>query len=106
MFEEFEASDKVIIRTKNSLYRFSIDNPAQRQGVLTGGRLGDNPRQAMLIESLVECEGRIWNDVLGLKVGGRALFYLQSPAGLERVVTSEITSLTVEKQNRPRQSVC
>jgi hypothetical protein len=105
MFNEFESSDKVIIKTKNSLYRFSIENPSERQGVLTGGKFGDSPRRAVLIESLVESGGGVWSDMMGLKVGARALFYLQSPTGLERVVTSEITELTVVKKNHSRHSV-
>jgi len=99
MFKDFEASDEVLIRTKNSTYHFSIDNPAERRGRLAGGRLGDAARQAVLIESFVDEGGGMWGDVSGLKVGARALFYLQTPAGIERVVTSEITGLSVVKGN-------
>jgi hypothetical protein len=105
MFNEFETSDKVLIRTRNSVYRFSIDDPKGRQGRLAGGRFGDDPRQAVLVESMVEEGGGMWGDVSGLKVGARALFFLQSPAGIERVVTSEILGLTVLKGNHSQPSL-
>jgi hypothetical protein len=104
-FDNVSANDRVIIRTKNSLYRFSVNDPAQRQGLLSGGRLGDSPRNAVLIESLVEDGSRVGGSPSVLKVGSRALFYLLTPRGVERVITSVITDLTLLKDDQDAISV-
>lgn len=52
-FDDLKPRDRVVIRTRNSTYRFLITDPARRQGVLTGGTLGNNTRNAVLIESLL-----------------------------------------------------
>ena len=94
-FDDLKPKDKVVIRTVNSTYRFLITDPAKRQGVLTGGALGKNTRNAVLIESfIVEDEQRI-DSSYGLKIGARILFYLSSARGAERMATSIIVELVV-----------
>jgi hypothetical protein len=95
--DNLSADDRLTIRTKNSSYRFSVINPSQRQGLLSGGKLGDSPRNAVLIESLAGDGSAATGNPHVLKVGTRALFYLKSPRGIERVITSVITDLTVTK---------
>lgn len=97
-FDEIGRDDKILIKTRNSEYRFSVTDPVNHRGLLSGGTIGDQPREAVLIESLDRGEtGRI-GDFGGLKTGARALFYIASSQNrVERVTTSEISSLSVVK---------
>jgi hypothetical protein len=88
-------NDRVLIKTSNSVYRFEFADPALRQGVLTGGTLNDAARGAILIGSVIEgADGRV-SEITGLKVGARAVFYLASPAGMERLITSVVVNITL-----------
>ena len=91
--EDISVHDKVVIRTRNSEYRFSVIDPVNHKGLLSGGALGDEPREAFLIESRSKGESAC-HDFRGLKSGARALFYLSSGSTVERVTTSEIFGLT------------
>ena len=95
--EDIGVHDKVLIRTKNSEYRFSVIDPVNHKGLLSGGALGDEPREAFLIESRGKGESGDWHDFRGLRSGARALFYLSSGNKVERVTTSEISGLTLVK---------
>jgi len=92
--EDISVHDKVVIRTRNSEYRFSVIDPVNHKGLLSGGALGDEPREAFLIESRSKGESGAVHDFRGLKSGARALFYLSSGNKVERVTTSEIFGLT------------
>jgi hypothetical protein len=101
-FDDIKPSDKVVIRTENSEYRLSVIDPASHKGMLTGGTIGDEPREAFLIKSTSKGEDGDSRDFSGLRIGARALFYLSSDDRIERVVTSKISSLTVVKaEERP-----
>ena len=95
-------SDQILIRTQNSEYRFSIVDPVERRGTLSGGFLGDNSRDAVLVGTLSEgnTSNSIDNVSNGLKTGRRALFYLTAKNGIERLITSIITGIT---RNRARE---
>ena len=94
-FDDLKPRDKVVIRTRNSTYRFLITDPAKRQGVLTGGSLGNNTRNAVLIESFAAEDERRLESSYCLKTGSRILFYLSSARGVERMATSIIQELVV-----------
>lgn len=96
-FEDIKANDKVLIRTRNSEYRFSVIDPVNHKGMLTGGTLGEEPREAFLIESIGKGENGAVRDFPGLQTGARALFYLSSGPKIERVTTSKISGLTLVK---------
>ena len=99
-FDDIEVNDKVLIRTRNSEYRFSVIDPLNHKGMLSGGNLGEEPREAFLIDSLAKGEDGVQRNVRGLKTGARALFYLSSGTsshGIERVTTSKISGLTLVK---------
>lgn len=96
-FDDIKVNDKVLIRTRNSEYRFSVIDPLNHKGMLTGGTLGEEPREAFLIESLGRGEDGTLKDFRGLKTGARALFYLSSGRSIERVTTSKIDSLVLVK---------
>ncbi|MEK6409220.1 MAG: hypothetical protein AABN34_20030 [Acidobacteriota bacterium] len=86
-----------MIRTRNSEYRFSVIDPENHKGMLTGGPLGEEPREAFLIESIGKGENGALRDFRGLQTGTRALFYLSSGPKVERVTTSKISGLTLVK---------
>jgi hypothetical protein len=92
-------SDQILIRTQNSEYRFSVVDPVERRGTLSGGFLGDQSRDAVLIGTLSETNGSnsLDNVSNGLKTGKRALFYLTAKNGIERLITSIITGITRNK---------
>ena len=102
-FDDLKPKDKVVIRTRNSTYRFLITDPAKRRGVLTGGALGNQACEAVLIESFA-LEESARRENYGLKTGARILFYLYSSRGAERMATSVIQELAVirTEQEVPR----
>jgi hypothetical protein len=92
-FKDMSPSDQIMIRTQNSEYRFSVLNPDERRGTLTGGSLGDQRRDAVLVGMVPEPEFGFASNPSGLKTGSRALFYLSARNGVERLITSVITGL-------------
>jgi len=92
-FKEISPSDQIMIRTQNSEYRFSVINPEERRGSLTGGSLGNQQREAVLAGVLSGGTNNFASDVSGLKTGSRAIFYLTAQNGVERLITSIITGL-------------
>ncbi len=93
-------NDKLVIKTNNSTYGFLFADPALRQGTLSGGALTDAARGAILIGSILEgADGRA-SEIPGLKVGARAVFYLVSSAGMERLITSVVINLTLIKGDK------
>jgi hypothetical protein len=91
-FQDMREADQILIRTQNSEYRFSVVDPTQRRGVLSGGSLGDQKRDVIVAGSLVG-SNTFGSDPSGLKTGARALFYLTAKNGVERLITSIITEL-------------
>src|SRR5215213_4660217 len=99
-FEEVKPSDEISIKTENSLYSFSVEEPEQRKGILTGGTLGNQRREAVLVSS-IEGDGRAGTKAFTeLKTGARALFFMTAKNGIERLITSVITHLSHLKSKR------
>jgi hypothetical protein len=100
--KDIDPSDQILIRTQNSEYRFSIVDPAERRGTLSGGFLGNQSRDAVLIGTLSETNSSnsLDNVSNGLKTGRRALFYLTAKNGIERLITSIITGITQNKAQK------
>ncbi|MGA9768805.1 MAG: hypothetical protein WBV94_07190 [Blastocatellia bacterium] len=94
--KNMKPSDQILIRTQNSEYRFSIVDPVERKGTLSGGFLGDQSRDAVLVGTLSDNDNSnsLDNVSNGLKTGRRALFYLSAKNGIERLITSIITGIT------------
>jgi hypothetical protein len=100
VLDSMTRNDRLLIKTNNSIYKFVCGDPALRQGVLTGGTLDDASRRAILIGSISEdADGRKL-EIPGLKVGARAVFYLFSPAGMERLITSVVITLTLSRGDK------
>jgi hypothetical protein len=92
-FKDIAESDMILIRTQNSEYRFAITDPQGRRGILSGGSLGGERRDANLVGALPESGLAVVDDVAKLKTGSRALFYLSAKKGIERLITSVITGI-------------
>ncbi len=92
-FETLKNNDRILIKTNNNTYRFSVVDAALRQGVLVGGSLGETPRRAVLVVSVTQGAGGEVAETCGLKAGARAVFYLVSLDGMERLITSTVISL-------------
>jgi hypothetical protein len=92
-FKDISPSDQITISTQNSEYRFSVQNPDERRGTLSGGSLGNQRRDAILVGMLSGTPNNLASDSSGLKTGARALFYLTAKNGVERLITSIITGL-------------
>ncbi|HVG19093.1 MAG TPA: hypothetical protein VNI02_08560 [Blastocatellia bacterium] len=93
IFKDISPSDRIMIRTQNSEYRFSVLDPDERRGILTGGSLGNQQRNAVLVGTLSGGGNSFASDASKLKTGSRALFYLTAKNGVERLITSIITNL-------------
>ena len=96
-YESLNVNDEIMIQTANSQYRFSVVDPAHYRGRLTGGSLGHQSYDVTFAGSVLEEMGRDLSEVSKLRTNTRALFYLESPTGLKRMVTSRITGLSVLK---------
>jgi hypothetical protein len=90
--KEITDAEQIIIRTQNSEYRFSMTNPQERSGTLSGGSLGDHHRDAVLVGTL-SSNNQMASDSSELKAGRRALFFLKAKHGVERLITSIITEI-------------
>lgn len=95
--EGINPNEQILIRTQNSEYRFSILDPQERRGTLSGGTLGEQARDAVLVGTLSD-NNSLDNVSTGLKTGRRALFYLSARNGIERLITSIITSVARNRQ--------
>ncbi|HVF88963.1 MAG TPA: hypothetical protein VNH22_02775 [Blastocatellia bacterium] len=96
--EEVMPSDRISIKTENSLYYFSVLEPEQRKGILTGGTLGNQQREAVLMSSLEGSGREGTNAFTVLKTGARALFFMTAKNGFERLITSVITQISLLKK--------
>ena len=94
-FKDIEESDTILIRTQNSEYKFAVTDAEGRRGVLSGGSLGGEPRDANLVGELPESGPPLVGNTSKLETGSRALFYLSAKRGIERLITSVITGITI-----------
>src|ERR1700730_3455630 len=90
---QMNAEDEIYIRTKKSEYRFLVTDPELYRGILTGGRLGQQPHDAFLVGAIFPHDGDI-SDSKKLVAGSRVLFYLNGKHGLDCLTTSVITELS------------
>jgi hypothetical protein len=99
-FDDLTATDKVVISTQNSQYRFSVIDPARRRGTLSGGSLGDQPRDAILVGTLGEETIEFDTDTWNLATEARAMFDLRANNGWERMITSPITDIALIRDEK------
>jgi hypothetical protein len=99
--DEVNAADRILIQTQNSEYRFSVVDPESRRGKLSGGPLGNELQDAILVGVLSVSHSNAGSDTSSLKINGCALFYINVGAKLKRLTTSAITNLVLIKGDRP-----
>lgn len=90
-FGDLRQADSISIKTERSNYRFSILDPISRRGMLTGGVLGDQVREAVLIGAISEDDG-LYNTT-ELKTGWRAVFFVTADHCLNHMITSVVTDI-------------
>ena len=88
-FGDLRQADSISVKTERSDYRFSILDPISRRGMLTGGVLGDQLREAVLIGAISE-DGALYNTTQ-LKTGWHAVFFVTTDGCLNHMITSAIT---------------
>ncbi len=93
-FREAEPGDTLIIETLNSTYRFTLIDPANGRGLLTGGAIGDQIRVAILTGSLEDSCRSLAVDSDRLRAGARALFYLEVGSGVKSLIISKVIGLS------------
>ena len=86
-------SEEIMIQTANSIYSFSVTDPVERRGILSGGVLEGLEVYAALAGSVLEGEGDSYSFLSGLKTGTRALFYIEFGSDVMRLFTSAIKDL-------------
>ena len=91
--DHLRGADQLVIRTLNNTYTFLVDDPVKRNGLLSGGVIGNDPVQAVL-DSAPAMRGH------RLRAGERACFYVTSGGGLKRMTTSVITHLIHRRAGR------
>ena len=91
-FGDLCQADSISVRTERSNYQFSLLNSSDRKGVLKGGALGDQTREAVLIGAL--SEGGAVLDTSGLKTGWRAVFFIEATSGVSRMITSTVIDIS------------
>ena len=86
--------DRISVQTATSRYQFSIQDPSNRKGILTGGRIGTQSVEAVCTGSV--SEDRQGFDTRQLRTGSRAVFFvIESTNRIRRVVTSVVTEIAI-----------
>lgn len=96
-------SEVISIHTANSVYQFSVTDPARCAGLLRGGSLGEKPLVATLICSLTSRQKSA--DWLTLQPGAKAVFFCASTQGVRRLVTTRIQKIDCTECGAVEQSV-
>lgn len=95
---ELRAADQLLILTENSEYRFSVTDPTLRRGILSGGRLGGQRREAVLVGALAGDGCGFLEGMFALQQQARAVFSVSEEGRLRHVVTSPIKQVTLVRE--------
>jgi hypothetical protein len=96
-FDDLCRADRISVQTKNSNYQFSVLDPSERKGMLTGGLLGDEIMEAVLNGTM--SEHHVDFDSRELKTGARAVFFIETKNHVRRLITSVITDIALVKDS-------
>jgi hypothetical protein len=94
ILEGLQPRQTCILQTANSTYLFSVIDPPNGIGRLSGGMFGNRPATVSFLSSVSAQEDYQAEDPSKVKVGSRAVFIYQSPAGLNHFITSPIIKLS------------
>jgi hypothetical protein len=90
--DELAATDCVLIRTRNTVYRFTVLEAARGRGLLSGGTLGE--AQARAVAPREPGARAAAFGLPTLRTGEVATFRLGAGKAAQRLTTSPITRLT------------
>jgi hypothetical protein len=102
-FDKLSCADTISVQTVKSTYEFSLLDPSNRKGLLSGGSLGNHAIEAFL-SGTVSPDSRDF-DMAELKTGARAIFFVESKKSVRRLITSVITDLSVARNPVSRTSI-
>lgn len=94
-FDDLCRRDRISVQTKKSNYQFSVLDPSNRKGMLTGGLLGDQIIEAVFTGTISEDKSAFNSSEL--KTGARAVFFVESKNQVRRLITSVITDIAIAK---------
>ena len=94
---ELNASDEITIRTQFSDYNFRVTDPVQCRGILRGGRLGDQRRDAFFAGKILTANGQS-SERSRLEAGYRFVFLIEGN-GLKRLTTSIVTEIILSHKS-------
>src|SRR5215471_15758091 len=75
-FDKLTGADTISMQTMKNSYQFSVLDPGNRKGLLSGGSLGDHAIEAFLSGTVSDNHQDF--DTAELKTGGRAVFFIES----------------------------
>ena len=90
---DLRAYDLVVIRTRNSLYRFVVTSDRDRRGRLSGDFHRRLYPEAVFVGTLVRLGERLHTFSTHLRTQAHALFHLHEGGEVLQLVTSAIVSL-------------
>lgn len=94
---EVNLSDQITIRTQFSAYSFRITDPLKGRGILSGGRLGDEPHDAFFAGAISPVgAGPCASE--RLEAGYRAVFLLAGNDDPRRLTTSIVTEINLSEE--------
>lgn len=96
-FNELNPTDRLLLKTKNSQYEFFILDPVEKRGLLAGGSLGNQQREAILMGTLAENTKSLYSDCPVVKLGDRVLFALVDTGEAESFFTTGVLELVHER---------
>ena len=96
-FNELKPTDRLLLKTKNSQYEFFILDPVEKRGLLAGGSLGNQQREAILMGTLAENTKSLYSDCPVVKLGDRVLFALVDTGDAETFFTTGVQELVHER---------
>lgn len=91
---EVAVKEEIYIHTQNSEYLFEVRNPRLCAGVLDGGPLGREQRDAFPAGVIFPNTISIYDSKI-IETGARALFYLDGNRGVDRLTTWVIIELAL-----------
>ena len=92
---ELNVSDEITIRTQFSDYSFRVTDPVQCIGILRGGRLGNQRREAYFAGTILPASSQS-TEPARLETGYRFVFLIEGN-GLKRLTTSTVTEIILSQ---------
>jgi hypothetical protein len=91
-----EAGSELVIRTRNTEYRFVVIDPPARFGQLSGGACGESPQEAVLADVVREESARGGTRI---QPGSRVRFHLFAEGRRKTLITSAVCELRTARSS-------